>query len=144
MRNSHRTALIVPLGLAAALLLAACGGDSSPGSARILVTYVDENGEEQKVSVHSDETACSEYVVPKRRIATADGAVSALVDSSGRAQIQVQIDRTTSFQSTATSPADETGFQVEGVEGVVLRLSSGIQKKISEKASVTGTFTCPD
>lgn len=143
MPRRHRIIPLVPV--LAALLAAGCGTAAAPGSADIDLTYADENGEQQQLSIQAEATVCTDDITPdRRRLATEDGTVAALVDPLGEAMVQVKIDDELTFQSTTAGRGDRNGFRLEGVEGIVVRIPlSGMQKKISEGARITGTLDCP-
>ena len=143
MPRRHRIIPLVPV--LATLLAAGCGTAAAPGSADIALTYADESGRQQELSIQADATVCTDDITPdRRRLATAAGAVAALVDPLGEAQVRVRIDDELTFQSTTAGRGDRDGLRLEDVEGIVVRIPvSGIQKKISEGARITGTLDCP-
>lgn len=143
MPRRRRIVLILPCSILTSLLVGC--GSAAPGSADIAVTYSDESGQQQQVTIRAESTVCTDDITPdRRRLATADGAVAALVDPLGEAMVQVKIDDELTFQSTTAGRGDRHGFRLEDVEGIVVRIPlSGMQKKISEGARVTGTLDCP-
>lgn len=138
-------AAVVTGTLVVGAVLAGCGNAGLGGSADIALTYADENGQEQQLTIRADATVCTDDITPdRRRLATADGTVAALVDPRGDAQVMVKIDDELTFQSTVAGRADRRGFRLEDVEGIVVRIPlSGMQKKVSEGARATGTLSCP-
>lgn len=146
MRTPSRIVPLVPLVLVALVSLTGCGDAGPSGSAELVVTYTDVDGE-QRVEVKATATLCDDgnpRLLSTDEPESNDRRIAVLVDATGSATFRVRLGGDLEFLSTKSATATATGVTVDALEGVVMRAgTSGLQTQMSDRAHVSGSVTCP-
>jgi predicted small lipoprotein YifL len=146
VRTPSHIVPLVPVVLVALAALTGCGSSGAPGSAALVVTYVDA-GVEQRVEVEAAATLCDDgdpRLLSTDEPVSADRRIAVLVDATGAATFRVRVGHELEFLSTKTAPATGSGVTVKKLEGVVVQAgTAGLQTQLSDQAYVSGSVTCP-
>ncbi|NTW41947.1 MAG: hypothetical protein HGA44_19060 [Cellulomonadaceae bacterium] len=125
------------------LVLSGCG---SQGGGELVVTYAAADGSSQSVTVPVDAPRCTALAgAPLLRAPEGDAVITAMpvAGSADTWALSVAIGDGMTFVSDGAFEADESGFTVDDLSGVVTaKESDGTVTGISADAHVSGRFEC--